>query len=112
MPKSGRGCQTRNNISHQILATAPVLEARRRHCNRSRRAEFLVAQALLPVRFLRLNKSALARVPVLLNLLPCQGPSAISDFRRAAATSAATPAGCANTFATSDPSYPMAASWR
>jgi hypothetical protein len=23
MPKSGRGCQTRNNISHQILATAP-----------------------------------------------------------------------------------------
>ena len=23
MPKSGRGCQTRNNISHRILATAP-----------------------------------------------------------------------------------------
>jgi hypothetical protein len=23
MPKSGRGCQTRNNISHQILAAAP-----------------------------------------------------------------------------------------
>ena len=23
MPKNGRGCQTRNNISHQILATAP-----------------------------------------------------------------------------------------
>ena len=23
MPKSGRGCQTRNDISHQILATAP-----------------------------------------------------------------------------------------
>src|SRR5262249_39933863 len=23
MPKSGRGCRTRNNISHQILATAP-----------------------------------------------------------------------------------------
>ena len=43
------------------------MEARRRACNRSRRAEFLVAQALLPVRFLRLNKSALARVPVLLN---------------------------------------------
>src|SRR6478609_1887673 len=23
MPKNGRGCQTRNNISHQILAKAP-----------------------------------------------------------------------------------------
>ena len=32
---------------HEELRT-PLLEARRRPCNRSRRAEFLVAQALLP----------------------------------------------------------------
>jgi hypothetical protein len=44
--------------------------------------------------------------------LPCRCPSSVSDFRRAAARSAVTPARCANTFATSHPSYPMAASWR